>query len=610
MWYMGSKNRLSKYLVPIIESYIDEKTEGYMEPFCLSGDTIVYTENGIKTIKELSIGDYIYDNNLELKKIKNIIKSPEKEGIRIKTKGNVEIIATKKHIFYDENNNKIKGKDLLNKTLLTGVDNKVYDKNLYLDLKNQITYSNKKHGRNEKIIDENKIKLYHNAPIINRYIKIDEKLMFCYGLIVAEGDKGNITMHKNELDVCEKFIKYYSEILGINFNQKIYTYRNNSVQVSVPYKTIYEKIFFKEMNISYGARNKNISFLFKLPNDLVRVAINAMILGDGCIVDKGKYKSVIYKTSSKTLAYQLQTLLSVKFNIKSTVSHGINKERIIENRKIKETDCYSISINRFEDIKKIVDLENYTVNVNESTKGFYVNEIEDVYDEFYDITLEDNSTHKYILNGGIVTHNCGGANIIDKVNCDNKIGYDVHKELVALLNYIKVNDDIPEIITEEEYEKVKNNKENYEDWYVGLVGFCSTFGAKYFGGYARSKKDKFNGEKSYLAIKNLKKQSVNFKNITFECKDFRKIKNIKNHVIYCDPPYRNTTKYKTETFPYEEFYDWCRQMSKDNTVLISEYWMPDDFECIWKKESKVNFDSNRNPNDDKNKRIEKLFIIK
>ena len=204
----------------------------------------------------------------------------------------------------------------------------------------------------------------------------------------------------------------------------------------------------------------------------------------------------------------------------------------------------------------------------------------------------------------------GGANIIDKVNCDNKIGYDIHKELIALLNYTKVNDDIPEIITEEEYKKVKNNKENYEDWYVGLVGFCSTFGAKYFGGYARSKKDKFNGEKSYLAIKNLKQQSVNFKNITFECKDFRQIKDIKNYVIYCDPPYRNTTKYKTETFPYEEFYDWCRKMSKNNIVLISEYSMPNDFECIWSKESKVNFDSNRISNDDKNKRIEKLFKLK
>ena len=34
-------------------------------------------------------------------------------------------------------------------------------------------------------------------------------------------------------------------------------------------------------------------------------------------------------------------------------------------------------------------------------------------------------------------------------------------------------------------------------------------------------------------------------------------------------------------------------MSKDNVVLVSEYNMPDDFTCIWQKETKVNFDSNR-----------------
>ena len=205
----------------------------------------------------------------------------------------------------------------------------------------------------------------------------------------------------------------------------------------------------------------------------------------------------------------------------------------------------------------------------------------------------------------------GGANIIDKINCKNKIGYDIHKELIALLNYVKNNpEEIPEVIYEDEYKNVKSNKEKYEDWYVGLVGFCASFGAKYFGGYARDSKDDTNGKWSRGAIKNLKKQSVNFANITFECEDFRKIKNIKNHVIYCDPPYRNTTKYKTETFPYEEFYDWCREMSKNNVVLISEYWMPDDFECIWEKESKVNFDSNRKSNEDKNKRIEKLFKLK
>ena len=33
MWYMGSKNKLSKELVPIIQSYIMEDTKGYIEPF-------------------------------------------------------------------------------------------------------------------------------------------------------------------------------------------------------------------------------------------------------------------------------------------------------------------------------------------------------------------------------------------------------------------------------------------------------------------------------------------------------------------------------------------------------------------------------------------------
>ena len=203
----------------------------------------------------------------------------------------------------------------------------------------------------------------------------------------------------------------------------------------------------------------------------------------------------------------------------------------------------------------------------------------------------------------------GGGNIIDKIQCNNKIGCDIHEELIELLKYVaNLNNSIPDMISEEEYNNVKNNKENYPKWYVGLVGFCSTFGAKYFGGYARSKKDKFDGEKSYLALKNLNKQRDNLINIKFECCDFRDIKDISDYVIYCDPPYRNTTKYKTETFPYEEFYDWCREMSKNNIVLISEYWMPNDFKCIWEKESKVNFDSNRKANDNKNKRIEKLFI--
>lgn len=83
---------------------------------------------------------------------------------------------------------------------------------------------------------------------------------------------------------------------------------------------------------------------------------------------------------------------------------------------------------------------------------------------------------------------------------------------------------------------------------------------------------------------------------------------IKNYVIYCDIPYKRATKYVTKNFPYEEFYQWAIEMSEHNTVLISEYDMPNEFKCIWQKKVKVNFDCNRQANDEKNLRIEKLFI--
>ena len=205
----------------------------------------------------------------------------------------------------------------------------------------------------------------------------------------------------------------------------------------------------------------------------------------------------------------------------------------------------------------------------------------------------------------------GGANMIDKIECNNKIGCDIHKELIALLNKAKNEiDDIPDYILEDTYKEVKNNKGNYPDWYVGLVGFCASFGAKYFGGYARDSKDDNSGKWSAGAIRNLKKQSPNLKGIDFRCCSFLDLPKdkIKGYVIYCDIPYRGTTKYKTEAFPYEEFYKWANEMAKDNTVLISEYDMPKVFKCIWQKETKANFDSNRKSGDVNNKRVEKLFM--
>lgn len=214
--------------------------------------------------------------------------------------------------------------------------------------------------------------------------------------------------------------------------------------------------------------------------------------------------------------------------------------------------------------------------------------------------IDDNHTENYMENF------VGGANIIDKINCKNRYGSDIHKYLIALLKQAQRDTSVfPNTISKEEYYKVKNHKELYLNWYVGLIGFCASYNSKWFGGYANNVKTKVGTVRNYTdeAIKNIIKQAPNLKDIHFECCDFRDVdKNIKGYVIYEDIPYKDTTKYATEQFSYEEFYDWCRMMSQNNIVLISEYNMPDDFECIWSKDLMCTLDKNSRTN-----KVEKLW---
>jgi len=208
----------------------------------------------------------------------------------------------------------------------------------------------------------------------------------------------------------------------------------------------------------------------------------------------------------------------------------------------------------------------------------------------------------------------GGANIIDKVTFDNKIGYDKHEYLIALLKHVSAGGELPDTISEEEYIRVRNayrsdSLEGLDDWYVGLVGFASTFSAKWFGGYARSFKADGVTPRNMPneAIRNIRNQAPNIKDITFISDDYRNIKAF-NAVIYCDPPYANTTRYRDD-FNHEDFWDWVRKMSQDNTVLVSEYNAPEDFEIIWELPVKTSLGSGVNEAGHQ-RRVERLFKLK
>lgn len=207
----------------------------------------------------------------------------------------------------------------------------------------------------------------------------------------------------------------------------------------------------------------------------------------------------------------------------------------------------------------------------------------------------------------------GGANIIDKIRCKSKVGSDYNEDLIALLKYVQKDNQLsiaPSECSFEHYTDVRSNKDSgkYNKEYVALIGYCASYGGRYFdGGYGRDSKG---GRSIYTErLNNLKEQAPNLEQITLLSVDYKYYLNqgIKNALFYLDPPYKGTKQYSKQNIDYEEFYDFCRELSKNNIVVISEYDMPEDFVCIWEKERQVLQKSNRTKGD---KVTEKLFIHK
>ena len=178
--------------------------------------------------------------------------------------------------------------------------------------------------------------------------------------------------------------------------------------------------------------------------------------------------------------------------------------------------------------------------------------------------------------------------MIDKIKCDRRVGNDIHGGLIAMFKELQGGWEPPMHISEDEYNLVKNNKFNYPDHYVAFVGFCGSFAAKYWGGYARAvKADRLTPrDMPNEAIKNLLNQLPSLQSVEFISGSYLRFprEKIKNCVIYCDPPYRDTTKYSTDAFNHDEFWQWVKDLSVDNYVLVSEYTSPDDFEKILSKD--------------------------
>lgn len=202
----------------------------------------------------------------------------------------------------------------------------------------------------------------------------------------------------------------------------------------------------------------------------------------------------------------------------------------------------------------------------------------------------------------------GGANIIDKIHCETKIGCDKNAILIALHQKAQQNfDGIPEHNSRELWDltkdiyystkgdpnEIQKNPNAPELWLIGAISF---FGSYNSGGFASSYAN-VSGNRDFYneAYRNLQKQaqSEEYKNINFvwvsDYKDIKDIPNLNNKTIlyYCDPPYEGTAPYGysfESKFNHKEYWDWVRELSKKAYVVCSEQHFPNDFEILWEKE--------------------------
>ena len=170
---------------------------------------------------------------------------------------------------------------------------------------------------------------------------------------------------------------------------------------------------------------------------------------------------------------------------------------------------------------------------------------------------------------------CGALGAAWRVNHNKMILGDVSEALISMWQFFQDNPDfeLPDVITEDEYNAIKKIRDP-QDWRTAYYGFGMSFGAKWWGGYARGK--------TYNNFAANIKRSTNLKrsiNAQFICCDYKQLYIPPGSVVYCDPPYVNRTKcHDFKSFDTVEFWQWCRNRVKlGDVVLVTGFVVPDDF---------------------------------
>ena len=199
----------------------------------------------------------------------------------------------------------------------------------------------------------------------------------------------------------------------------------------------------------------------------------------------------------------------------------------------------------------------------------------------------------------------GGASVISRVKAPLRIGADINEALINMYKALSNGWIPPNVLTEEEYNELKRIKAPNNPL-TAFAGFGCSFGGVYFSGYA--KPNKKNKNYASMAHNSIRRKMRNLLDVKWIVSNYNALKIQGRSVIYCDPPYANTTRYKgIEKFDSDLFWEWCSQKHYEgHAVYVSEYKAPENFECRFKIKKYLDLRS-KNGNEI---RVEKIFVHK
>jgi len=197
---------------------------------------------------------------------------------------------------------------------------------------------------------------------------------------------------------------------------------------------------------------------------------------------------------------------------------------------------------------------------------------------------------------------CGMYGVGRHIQAKNKYAYDINLYLIKMLQELQQGRIYPSIVTEDDYQFARLNKD-IDPALSGFIGFACSFAAKWFGGYARGK---YNYAET--ASNQLNKLKPLLEDVAFAVSDYKDIVLTNQSVIYCDPPYDGTYGFKVGSFDSQEFIQQCKAWhNAGHTVFVSEYDMPEHegFNVVWKKavHTEIRTKTGRSP------RVEKLYLL-